>query len=77
MIASDAPLWRSIVESYRRGILIDPLIQAPSGARCRWVLAKPAMAEVMGQGGQMAVRSIFNWEAETGKLNNPSRVLEQ
>jgi glycosyltransferase involved in cell wall biosynthesis len=67
VIASDFPLWRSIVDGARCGLLVDPTNASEIRDAMRWILDHPAEAEAMGRRGAQAIASDYNWarEAET------------
>jgi glycosyltransferase involved in cell wall biosynthesis len=68
VIASDFPLWRAIVGEIGCGLLVDPHSPPDIARAIEWVLRHPEEAEQMGQRGAAAVRSKYNWEAESEKL---------
>jgi glycosyltransferase involved in cell wall biosynthesis len=68
VIASDFPLWRSIIERIGCGLLVDPLDLKDIGHAIEYVLRNPSKAEQMGQRGRKAVVDSFNWENESAKL---------
>jgi glycosyltransferase involved in cell wall biosynthesis len=68
VIASDFPLWRSIVDPAGCGILVDPLdVKAIAGAATQ-LLRDPKEAEEMGQRGRAAVEARYSWSSEASKL---------
>jgi len=64
VIASDFPLWRSIIQGDRCGLLVDPLDPDAIAAAMRWVLEHPQEAAAMGKRGREAVLARYNWESE-------------
>ncbi len=76
VIASDFPLWRSIVAGAGCGLLADPLNPDSIASAIRFLLENPARADLMGQRGRAMVASCYNWEAEGRKLIALYRRLE-
>lgn len=68
VIASDFPLWREIIEKNACGLCVDPLQPSSIADAIDWIITHPAEAEKMGQNGQIAVKSIYNWKHEEDKL---------
>ncbi|MBL8995931.1 MAG: glycosyltransferase family 4 protein [Gemmatimonadales bacterium] len=68
VIASDFPLWRSIVEESRCGILVDPLDPGAIAAAIDHLVSTPEEAERMGRNGRAAVETRYNWEREEVRL---------
>jgi len=75
VIASDFPLWRSIVESACCGLLVHPLEPASIAAAMRWVFSHPEEARAMGHQGRRAVEEKYHWEKELPKLLDLYSVL--
>lgn len=70
VIASDFPLWRSIVESAECGVCVDPLNPKAIAQAIDALLANPALSIKMGMSGRQAVLDRFNWGIEEKKLLN-------
>jgi len=68
VIASDFPLWRTIVETARCGLLVNPLDPESIAAAMRWVLSHREEAQAMGDRGRQAVVEQYHWEKELPKL---------
>jgi len=68
VIASNFPLYRSIIEDHKCGICVDPLDpQAIADALYR-LMDNPSEAKAMGARGRAAVEEIYNWDVESVKL---------
>lgn len=68
VVASDFPLWRSIVDEAGCGLLVDPLDPHAIAKAMRWIVEHPNEATEMGNRGRVAVVEKYNWEAEFPKL---------
>ena len=68
VIASDFPLWRSIVEGAGCGLLVDPLDPQAIASALEYLFAHPDRAREMGQRGRRAVEAQFNWACEAQTL---------
>ena len=68
VIASDFPLWWTIIKSTGCGLLADPLDPAAIAKAMVWVLRHPTEAAEMGQRGQRAVAEKYNWERQADRL---------
>ncbi len=77
VIASDFPLWHSIVTRAECGLLVDPLDPDAIASAIRFLLEHPAEAEQMGQRGRTMALSCYNWEVEGSKLVDLYRRLER
>lgn len=68
LIASDFPLWKTIVEENSCGICINPLDSGEIAAAIDYLINNPLEAEKMGRNGQEAVEKKYNWLIEEKKL---------
>jgi glycosyltransferase involved in cell wall biosynthesis len=68
VIASDFPLWRSIIEENGCGILVDPFDPQAIARAIQLLLTDSALAEDMGRRGRKAVEERFNWSSEEQAL---------
>lgn len=69
VIASNFPLWRSIVEGNQCGLCIDPLDASDIARAIDWLIDNPDEASRMGRNGRRAVLESFNWAREQEKLS--------
>src|SRR5215471_6357396 len=76
VIASDFPLWRSIVSSSGCGLLVDPLDPKAVAEAMVWLLRHPVDAVAMGRNGEQAVAETYNWERESERLISAYAHLE-
>ncbi len=68
VLASDFPLWRSLLEDSGAGRCADPQ-DAQAIARCiAALLDDPAAARTMGERGREAVNRVYHWAHEEKKL---------
>lgn len=67
-VASDFPLWKSIVEKTGAGICVNaeniPAVQMA----VKKLLQNEEMAEEMGRNGRKSVERKYQWKMEAGKL---------
>lgn len=68
VIASDFPLWRSIISESDCGVCVDPLDPESIAAAIRFLVDNPQDAERMGRNGRRAVHERYNWDIEERKL---------
>ncbi len=64
VIASEFPVFRSIVEKAKCGILVDPLSPRQIADAIELLCKHPEEARAMGERGRMAVRNRYNWQHE-------------
>lgn len=77
VIASNFPLWRSIVEADDCGICVNPLDAEEVAQAINYLVTHPDDAERMGRNGQRAVQKKYNWGIEELKLLNLYKNLTQ
>lgn len=68
VIASDFPLWRSIVDEAQCGLCVDPLKPSVIAAAIEVLNANRVEAKKMGENGRIAVLEKYNWNIEEQKL---------
>lgn len=68
VIASDFPVFRSIVEGAKCGLLVDPLSPREIADAIEFLCTHPDEARAMGARGRLAVGSRFNWQHEEQSL---------
>lgn len=68
VIASDFPLWRSIMEKHNCGICVDPKNVKQISETINYLLSNDKIAEEMGNNGKKAAREFYSWTAEAKKL---------
>jgi len=68
VIASNFPLYRTIVETEQCGICVNPLRVEEIAQAILYLLRNPAIARKMGESGKLAVEKKYNWNVEKVKL---------
>jgi glycosyltransferase involved in cell wall biosynthesis len=68
VIASDFPLWRSIVEGSGCGLLVETHNPEALAEAITWLFDNPVQAEEMGKQGRRAVEEKYNWNTEKSRL---------
>lgn len=68
VIASNFPLWREIVEGNDCGLCVDPLDPKAIAQAIDFIINNPERARQMGEDGQRAVQTRYNWGVEEAKL---------
>ena len=77
VIASDFPLWRSIIDDAQCGLCVDPLAPQEIANAMDYLITHPDKALVMGKKGRQAVIEKYNWSNEEAKLLSfYSKILE-
>ena len=68
VVASDFPVWRSIIEPHACGLLVDPTDVNAISKAMAWILSHPDEAQLMGVRGRAAVQQQYQWDHEARKL---------
>lgn len=68
VVASNFPLWREIVEGSGCGLCVDPLAPKAIAEAIDFIINDPDRARQMGENGQRAVQTRYNWGIEEAKL---------
>jgi glycosyltransferase involved in cell wall biosynthesis len=68
VIASDFPLWRTIVGDVGAGLVVDPTDPRSIADAIEWIFEHENEAEEMGRRGRSAVEERYNWTVESRKL---------
>jgi glycosyltransferase involved in cell wall biosynthesis len=70
VVASDFPLWQSILGEGPCGLCVNPQDPKAIADAILSLVSQPEVALAMGRHGQKAVRERFNWEVESNKLGS-------
>lgn len=70
VIASNFPLWKSIIEGNQCGLCVDPLDPHAIAAAIDYLANHPDIARSMGENGRNAVIEKYNWNVQARKLTN-------
>lgn len=68
VVASNFPLWKSIIESNECGICVDPMNPTEISQATNQILGDVEMAKKMGENGKKMIEEVYNWENEEEKL---------
>lgn len=68
VIASDFPLWKTIIEDNKIGLCVDPLNIEEIANAINWISDNKDEAKKMGEKGKALVYSTYNWPIEEEKL---------
>ena len=68
VIASNFPLWKTIVEGNECGICVDPTDPSQIAEAMTFLKENPEEAKKMGDNGRKAVLEKYNWKSEEKKL---------
>jgi glycosyltransferase involved in cell wall biosynthesis len=75
VVASDFPLWKSVVEKTHSGICVDPCDPRAIAAAIDRLAHDEAFATICGQNGMNAVAEEYNWNQQAVKLKELYRRL--
>lgn len=75
VIASDFPLWISIIEKNQCGICVNPLNSKEISEAIDFIIENPEQAKLMGENGRVAILTKYNWNIESTKLIDLYRAL--
>jgi glycosyltransferase involved in cell wall biosynthesis len=75
VIASDFPLWRSIVVDQNCGVCVDPQDPRAIAQAIASLLDSPATAEQMGRAGRAATERDYSWPCQARRLLDLYRTL--
>jgi glycosyltransferase involved in cell wall biosynthesis len=68
VIASNFPLWKTIVEGNNCGICVDPQNPKKIAQALNFIINNPENAKTMSDNAKKAVKEKYNWEQESKKL---------
>ena len=68
VVASDFPVWREIIDTYKCGICVNPLNIEEVANAISHLKNNPEITTQMGKNGREAVLQHFNWSEESKKL---------
>ena len=68
VIASNFPLWKSIIGESKCGICVDPLEPAEIANAIEYLKNNKESAQIMGETGRKLIREKYNWGIEERKL---------
>ncbi|MFS2140668.1 glycosyltransferase [Duganella sp. Dugasp56] len=77
VIASDFPLWRSIVEAADCGLCVDPDRPGEIARAINFLQSNMALAKKMGANGRRAIESKYRWDHEETSLLALYREISQ
>jgi glycosyltransferase involved in cell wall biosynthesis len=68
VVATDLPLWKSIIDEHNCGVTVDVYQTEKLRSVIEQLINNSALAEQMGKNGRAAVEQKFNWNIEEKKL---------
>ena len=68
VIASDFPLWRSIIQEHSCGLLVDPTSSSQVAAAIRRYSEEPGLLDRHSRNARRLAREELNWSSEAKAL---------
>lgn len=68
LIASDFPAWRSFIDHYGCGLVVDPSSPAAIADAIVWMISHREEAQAMGERGRRAINEDYNWTIDAANL---------
>lgn len=68
VVASNFPLWQSIINKYKCGVCVNPLDEKEVANAVKSLLNDDVKSKELGENGRKAIEQVFNWEVEANKL---------
>lgn len=68
VLASQYPLWKTIIEGKQCGVCVDPTDPKAIAQAIDWIINHPKEAHLMGMNGLNAIKKFYNWKNEEKKL---------
>ena len=68
VVASDFPIWRTILEENQCGLVVDPTSPEAIANAYQYLINHPDQSKKMGLNGKKAVSEKYSWSAEQEKL---------
>jgi glycosyltransferase involved in cell wall biosynthesis len=68
VIASNFPLWQSIIEGEHCGMCVDPLDPEAIAGAIDYLATHPDIARELGANGRRAILANYNWAAQAVRL---------
>lgn len=68
LVASNFPVWKSLIDQFGCGIAVDPDDPKAIAAAINYMFRNPEEAEAMGRRGRAAILGGYNWSVDSGIL---------
>jgi glycosyltransferase involved in cell wall biosynthesis len=75
VMASNFPLWQSIITAEDCGLTVDPCSASDIAQKIDHVVSRPDLVQQWGFNGQQAVRDRFNWDKQYKVLCDTYREI--